>query len=223
MRYPLLTLLFLLLTFTPALAGDEACAVCSVEQQRYHLESCKLSTSFEGKDYHFCQRACLQKFQQNPSQWAAKFGALDTEVKTSAMLPAFRFPLEPLGSLSSQDLQGKVLVLNLWATWCGPCKEEMPDLVRLQDQYRDRGVTVVALSFDRTKEAHRKGVAELGLNFPSIYADQPAVQEFLDKLGQVSAIPVTFIVDTEGRIVKRIEGKTELSKLVEEIEPLLGF
>lgn len=220
MRFKILFLAFLA-TLLPAWAADEACVVCSAEQARYHLESCPLSTVFEGKTYHFCEQACQDKFQDDPQEWASRFAALDKAVKTAETLPAFRFPLEPVGSLSSQDLAGKVVVLNLWATWCGPCTEEMPDLVRLQQDYGDKSLAVIALSFDKTKEAHRQGVQDLGLNFPSIYADQKAVQDFLSELGSVSAIPVTFVVDTQGKIVHRLEGKNDFAKFLEVVEPLL--
>ena len=220
MRYSILIAVLLVIVM-PAWAADEACVICSVEQSRYHLESCELSTEWEGKTYHFCEVACLQKFNDNPREWAAKFGALNKELKTAETLPSFRFPLEPVGSLSSEDLAGKVLLLNLWATWCGPCMEEMPDLVRLQDEYGDKGVAVIGLSFDKTKDAHRKGVQDLRLNFPSIFADQKAVQDFLNELGPVSAIPVTFVVDGQGKIVQRLEGKNDFAKFVEVVEPLL--
>lgn len=220
MRFKILFLAFLAM-LTPAWAGDEACVVCSAEQARYHLESCELSTSFEGHTYHFCEQACLDKFNENPQKWSARFAALERVQKTPESLPTFRFPLEPIGSLTSQDLAGKVVLLNLWATWCVPCAEEMPDLVRLQDEYGDKGLAVIALSFDKTREAHRKGVQDLKLNFPSIYADQKAVSDFLTELGQVSVIPVTFVVDSHGKIVRRLEGKTDFATFVESIEPLL--
>lgn len=222
LRLKILFLAFLV-TLTPAWAGDEACAVCSAEQARYHLESCQLSTNYEGQTYHFCEQACLDRFSENPQEWSSRFGSLDKVQKTAESLPAFRFPLEPIGSLSSEDLAGKVVVLNLWATWCGPCTEEMPDLVRLQEEFGDKGLVVLALSFDKTREAHHKGVQDLKLNFASIYADQKAVQDFLQELGQVSAIPVTFVVDTRGKIVQRLEGKNDYAKFVESIEPLLSM
>jgi thiol-disulfide isomerase/thioredoxin len=219
-RFKFFFMAFLLL-LTPAWAGDEACVVCSAQQARFHLESCSFSTDWQGKTYHFCEQGCLDTFNQNPKEWVAKFDALEQQARTATSLPAFRFPLEPVGSLSSEDLVGKIVVINLWATWCGPCTEEMPDLVRLQEEYGDKGVAVIAISFDKTKEAHRQGVKDLNLNFPSIYGDQKAVQDFLNALGQVSAIPVTFIVDSQGKIVERLEGKNDFAKFVQTIEPLL--
>ncbi len=192
-----------------------------MEQSRYHLEDCQHVTEWNGESFYFCQEACKERFDSEPEVWSKKFAVLDKVAATPTLLPAFKFPLEPLGSLSSEDLAGKVLVLNLWATWCGPCSEEMPDLVKLQEEYGDKGLAVVALSFDKTKEAHSKGVKALGLNFPSIFADQEAVAEFLAKLGPVSAIPITFIVNTEGRIVERIDGKGTFDQFVKSVEPLL--
>lgn len=213
--------LALLMLSQIAFAADQACVVCSVEQARYHLEDCEHKSEWNGESFYFCQQACKDRFDAEPEAWSKKFAALDKGPQAPTQLPAFKFPLEPLGSLSSEDLAGKVLVLNLWATWCGPCSEEMPDLVKLQEEYGDKGLVVLALSFDKTKAAHSKGVKALGLNFPSIYADQEAVAEFLAKLGPVSAIPITFIVDTQGRIVERIDGKSTYDRFVKTVEPLL--
>lgn len=216
-------LLFLLALFLllPAWAADEACVVCSAEQARYHLESCSFSTEHQGKTYHFCEKACLEKFQSEPDSWVARFQALEPAKPTATTLPAFEFPLKPAGTLSSQDVAGKVLLLNLWATWCGPCQEEMPDLVRLQEELGDQGLIVLAISFDKTEQAHRQGIKDLELNFPSIFAQDEAVKKFLAELGPVSAIPVTFIVDKEGRILERIEGKGDYERFRKAIEPLL--
>ncbi len=210
-----------LLFIAPAWAGDEACVICSAQESRLHLESCSYTEAYGGTTYHFCQKTCLESFQGDPAGWVAKFDALRTAEPVAKVLPSFKFPLKPAGTLSSEDLRGKVLLLNLWATWCGPCKEEMPDLVRLQDEYGERDLVVLAISFDKTEEAHRKGVKALELNFPSFFAEDEEVAKFLDELGEVSAIPVTFIVDGQGNIAARIDGKGDYERFRQAIEPLL--
>lgn len=217
MRY----LLLLLLLTAPAWADQGPCAVCSVEQGRLHSEDVKAKVEHEGATYTFCQEGCKDRFLENPEPWVKGLAALSEPAAPSGTLPSFRFPLEPAGSISSEDVKGKVLVLNFWATWCVPCVQELPDLVKLQETYGDRGLVVLGISFDKTQEAHRDGVRKFALNYPSIFGETPEVQSFLEKLGPVEAIPVTLIVGADGTIVKRLEGRGTYEEFVEAVEPLL--
>ena len=82
-------------------------------------------------------------------------------------LSPFSFPDSHGRLYTNRDIEGKVVLLNLWATWCGPCRSEMPWFVEFQDRYRDRGFTVAAVSMDDDGwEAVRPFVAEFDLNFP---------------------------------------------------------
>lgn len=219
---PTATLIFLLLLITTAWAAEQPCVICSVEQSRLHTEQCDFSSSFEGETYYFCNANCEKRFHEGPAEWAERFAALDrTPPPTAGKLPKFKLPLEPIGSVSSADIEGKVVVLNYWASWCAPCMKEMPDLVALQDKFGPRGLTVLAFSFDKTRAAHQETAQKLGLNFPSFYAKAPEVKAFLDKLGPVEAIPVTLVVDGDGKIVNRILRPTTLEELTEIVQPLL--
>jgi len=125
-------------------------------------------------------------------------------------------------TFNEEVLQSDIPVLvDFWATWCGPCVAELPELVKLQDEYRDRGVVVLGISFDNTAQEHREGVRKLGLNYPSVFGETPEVKAFLEKLGPVEAIPVTLVVGPDGTIVKRLEGKTSYEQFVEAVEPVL--
>lgn len=220
-----MALSFLLILWGSAGAEQQPCVVCSADQSRIHLEDCSLSSEWQGRTYYFCRQGCQETFLTDPEKWAAAFVALGSNAPSSGAegekFPDFDFPLEPAGRLSSKDLSGKVLVINYWAGWCGPCLQEMPELVKLQDELGDRGLLVVGLSFDRSKKTHRENIQKLGLNFPSIYADQPAVKAFLEQLDPVRSIPVTFVVDGEGKIVKRIGAATTYDELRAIVEPLL--
>lgn len=209
----------------PAFANEEACVICSVEQSQIHTEDCSFSSDWNNQTYFFCREDCQKRFLTAPQEWASKFAALDDSGKSGLSegesLPKFRFPIDPIGSVSSSDVEGRVLLLNLWANWCAPCLKEMPDLVGLQKEIGNEELVVIALSFDKSRQEHRDGVEKLDLNFPSIYANQPEVQTFLKKLGPIKSIPVTFIVDKEGRLVKRINGAADLEKFRELVKPLL--
>lgn len=212
-----------------ALAEPQACIVCSVTEGRIHREECELSTDFRGHTFYFCKEECHREFEQAPQDWSERFAALEASqaklsqsgAATGTPLPAFKFSLQPIGSVSSDDLRGKVVLLNLWATWCAPCKAEMPALVALQEEKKEQGLVVLALSFDKTRKAHEDGIRELNLNFHSFLAGDPEVSKFLSELGPVAAIPVTIVVDREGQIVEYLDSGADLEKFRALVEPYL--
>jgi len=104
--------------------------------------------------------------------------------------------------LESGDWRNKVVVVNFWATWCGPCREEIPALVALQDRYRDH-LVVVGLSIDEGPVADVKAYVErVGVNYPVAIADEALQQAF----GGIAAVPSTFVVNRTGGIVQRHVG-----------------
>ena len=101
------------------------------------------------------------------SQWSKESATqiLPADVISPGVLYATSFPdlsgkARPLG-----EWQGKIIVLNLWATWCGPCREEIPIMVKLQQKYRDQGVVFVGLAMDQQGPVE-KYAKEMGINYP---------------------------------------------------------
>ena len=120
-----------------------------------------------------------------------------------------------------EQYRGQVVVLNFWATWCVPCREEMPLLVDLQNRYASRDVVVVGASADdeSTGMQIRPFVEELRITFP-IWTG--ATTADMDRLGLGTALPATAIIDQDGRIAFRIIGVLERKDLVRRLDYLLS-
>lgn len=106
------------------------------------------------------------------------------------------------GSVSRvADRRGKVLLLNMWATWCGPCRAEMPHLVKMQDEHRDKGFEIVGLNTDDgdTKEMVEKFAADLKLNYTLVWANTE-MQNALLKISNFGGIPQSFVIDRDGNL-----------------------
>ena len=120
------------------------------------------------------------------------------------LAPAFTLPrLDAEGTLSLADLRGKAVVINFWASWCDPCKEEAPVLEAAWREHRDEGLVVLGVDFnDLRGDAHRF-VERYGMTYPVVY-DRDG--ELVAKYG-ATGVPETFFVDRRGRLVgKRIAG-----------------
>jgi thiol-disulfide isomerase/thioredoxin len=116
------------------------------------------------------------------------------------------------------SFKGKVILLNFWATWCGPCKAEIPELVKLQHQYKD-DLVVLGVSVDDPVEKLRPYAEEYKMNYPVLVGN--GQQEFQDAYGPLWGIPVSVIVDRGGRIAKRHSGIGTKEQFEEEIKALL--
>jgi len=104
------------------------------------------------------------------------------------------------------DFSGKIVLLNIWATWCAPCRKEMPTLERLHAALGGPDFEVVALSIDRSTDAIRKFFAEIGIQKRAIYRDSSA--KAMRQLGVVG-LPTTLLIDREGLEIGRLIGPAE--------------
>ena len=122
---------------------------------------------------------------------------------------------------SLDDYRGKIVVLNFWATWCVPCREEMPILVALKNRYAERGVQFIAASADdeKTQKDVPRSAARLKINFPVWLG---ATTSDMQRLGLGDALPATAIIDRDGRIIARIIGVVDKEDLRNRLEWMLG-
>ncbi len=145
-------------------------------------------------------------------------------VPANAGEPGTKAPNFELADLSGKKVQlsdfaGKIVILDFWATWCGPCRAEVPDLVKLQSKYADKGVIVVGLSLDAEgASVVRPFVDEFKVNYPMLLASPETARQF----GGIIGIPTTFVVDRQGRITRKFFGRVEARTFEDAIRPLLA-
>jgi len=102
------------------------------------------------------------------------------------------------------DYAGKPLVINLWATWCGPCQLEMPQLVTLSEQYRSKGLSIIGISTDDTPEQIKAFAKEYEVPYPLLVGKDR--QDLLTALGYFGAVPMSILITADGTIAARIPG-----------------
>lgn len=136
--------------------------------------------------------------------------------------PAWTLPDLHGGTDSSSHYAGKVILLNFWATWCSPCKAEMPDLVELQQQYGADGLVVVGADVSWSQESAATVLNFLAtwtpaVNYPMVMSSAATESAY----GGIAAIPTTFVIDRQNRIRKQFIGSQSAATFTEQILPLL--
>lgn len=116
------------------------------------------------------------------------------------------------------DYKGKVVMLNFWATWCPPCRAEMPDLIRMQREYRRQGLQVIGITYPPEEIAKvRQFIRKLGVNYPIALGTKETKTLF----DETETLPVTIVIDREGKVRERIEGILLPVEFEQRIKPLL--
>jgi peroxiredoxin len=114
--------------------------------------------------------------------------------------------------------KGKVVIVNFWATWCGPCRKEIPDFIEAYKKYKNKGLVIIGISVDKDGwSAVTPFIEESKINYPVVLANAQVVENY----GGVEAIPTTFIVDKKGYIADQQIGVMSLKELETKLQPLL--
>ncbi len=124
-------------------------------------------------------------------------------------IPAPEFTGKTLGGamISSQDFAGKAYIVNFFASWCPPCRAEVPDMVALQDEYKQKGFTFIGVTVDDDLTKARDFVKEYGINFPVVVADQQIVNAYSRYVqGGLRSIPTSFVIGADGTLASVVVG-----------------
>jgi peroxiredoxin len=145
-------------------------------------------------------------------------GAPAVEISRSMMAPEFALRDADGKVVHLSDFRGKVVLLNFWATWCGPCKFEIPWFIEFQSRYKPEGFTILGVSMDDNGwEAVRPYVASARINYPIVLGDEKVNRAY----GGIEALPTTLIIDRDGKIQYLHAGLTTKDEYREEILSLL--
>ncbi len=134
--------------------------------------------------------------------------------------PAPNFKLSTMDGkvVELKQLAGKAVVVNFWATWCGPCRREIPGMIRVYEKYKSRGLEIVGISLDRGGWKDLKPyLAKNPISYPIVVGGETEVEAY----GGIEGIPTTFFVDRKGNIVSKTVGSMEEADFEQAVKKIL--
>lgn len=148
-------------------------------------------------------------------QEAEKTGARGTE-----KAPDFSLVTLDGNAVNLADYKGKALILNVWDTWCPPCRAEIPDFIALYSQYRSKGLVILGVAGGRDGETVvRSFIDQNGINYPNAMVND----DFLEGYQGIRSIPTTFVIDKEGKIYQKYVGAKSRAVFENDIKTLLAL
>lgn len=160
-----------------------------------------------------CEKRGEQKDDKNDEEQSETYEAFKGGEKAAN----FKLMTTDGKELKLSDFKGKIVLLDFWATWCGPCRRGIPDLVELQKQYKE-DLVVIGISLDsQTKSDVIPFMKEFKINYQVVYGDAAVVKAY----GNIQSIPTSFVIDREGKIVDQHVGLMPKSVYEKEIKKLL--
>jgi thiol-disulfide isomerase/thioredoxin len=149
-------------------------------------------------------------------------GLLSPAEQTSPIsLPDFNLPDEQGNQHNISEWQGKIRVINFWATWCPPCLKEIPAFIALQKQYSAKGLQFIGIAID-DQEPVEKYLASININYPILIASISGIALSQQLGNSVDAVPFTVVVNREGQIIHQHRGEFSSEQIMEIVTPLLN-
>lgn len=151
------------------------------------------------------------------------FGAAPTAARQEPSLigkPAPAFTLKDITGkpLKLADYRGKVVLIDFWATWCVPCRVEIPHFIEMQKKYASRGFSVIGISMDDTPEPVAPFAKKYNMNYPVAVGDAALGEKY----GGILGLPTAFVIDRDGVIRQRYDGITSVEMFEKAVVALLG-
>lgn len=166
----------------------------------------------------FSESPTAQELYSNMEKLKANKTAADP-LAPGKMAPDFSEALPSGEMLALSDLRGQVVLLDFWASWCGPCRRENPNVVALYEKYKDKGFTVMSVSLDKDKAKWLQAIENDNLTWPNHVSDLQFWQSKAARMYGVSGIPFTVLIDQEGKIIRT---KLRGPQLEEELSRIYG-
>lgn len=161
--------------------------------------------------------ALYQQMHQNPADQSAE---VDLKPAPPEIRPEFALSDLDGKSRNIREWDGKVLLINFWATWCPPCQREIPAFIELQEKYTERGLQIVGVAIDE-RGAVQDFANTMGINYPILAGEQEAIDVAKQYGNRFGALPYSAIVDRQGRIVSIQQGELTQEAVEKIIAPLL--
>ncbi len=145
-------------------------------------------------------------------------GAVGVFAQTRSVAPDFTRKTADGKAITLSKLKGKVVLINFWATWCGPCRAEIPGFLDVYKKYRTRNFEIIGISLDNSGwKVVNPFVKKYKIDYPIVLGDESLVKAY----GNFNAIPTTFLVDKKGNIVEEHVGYLSKEDLEKKLKPLL--
>lgn len=164
-------------------------------------------------------KADADSTQTETHQKAGQTTQTQTTINSHKMAPDFALKDSKGNTVRLSDHKGKIILVNFWATWCGPCRMEIPGFVKLYEKYKDKGFTIIGISVDQAGwQVIKPFMKEHKINYPIVLYNNKVITDY----GGIRSIPTTFFINSDGEVLERIIGLRPDSYFEGKIKELLA-